>query len=129
MAEYLKDDSKSLPGNYFQSFIYSYRLANGDFDYGFFDDLPPADYYLAWFLFVFGSLFLIIVLLNLLIAIMGDTFGRVLGVIENMTIQEKVMLVFENENLFERKILFKESQYLVIITEKNQKVGQAETTD
>ena len=80
MANYVEGGG-SLPGDYFQSFIYSYRLANGDFDYGFFDDLPTADYYLAWFLFVFGSLFLIIVLLNLLIAIMGDTFGRVLGVI------------------------------------------------
>ena len=128
MAVYI-DEGGSLPGDYFQSFIYSYRLANGDFDYGFFADLPTADYYLAWFLFVFGSLFLIIVLLNLLIAIMGDTFGRVLGVIQNMTIQEKVMLVSENENLFERKQIFQQSQYLIIISEKSLEGGQAETTD
>ena len=39
------------------------------------------------------------------------------------------MLVSENENLFDRKTLFKGSQYLIIITEKSLKRGQAETTD
>lgn len=86
--------------------IYTYRLAMGDFQLDFFDDLGGADYFLSWFLFIFGSLFLVIVLLNLLIAIMGDTFSRVLESITNLTVREKVMLVAENEALFNRTILF-----------------------
>jgi len=37
------------------------------------------EFYLIWAIFIFGSLFLVIVLLNLLIAIMGETFARVSG--------------------------------------------------
>lgn len=88
------------------SFIYSYRLANGDFNLDFFDYLPLADKILAWVLFIGGTLFLVIVLLNLLIAIMGDTFSRVLEKITNLTIMEKVMLISENENLYDRKKIF-----------------------
>ena len=105
MPDYI-DGGETLPGDYFQSFIYSYTLANGDFEYGFFADFLKANYYLAWLLFIFGSLFLIIVLFNLLIAVMGETFGSVLGIIQNMTIKVKVMFVSENENLFERKQIF-----------------------
>lgn len=61
---------------------------------------------MAWILFVCGTLFLVIVLLNLLIAIMGDTFSRVLENITNLQVREKVMLVSENEALFKRAELF-----------------------
>jgi len=51
----------------------------------------------------------LLVLLNLLIAIMGDTFARVLDNITNITIREKVKLVRENDNLFDRKEIFKDA--------------------
>ena len=76
------------------------------------------DYYLIWFIFIFGTLFLVIVLLNLLIAIMGDTFSKVLEQIQNLIVREKVMLIAENEALFERSELFKNSQFLIILNEK-----------
>lgn len=87
--------------------IWTYRLAMGDFQIDFFDELgSQTDYVLAWILFVVGTLFLVIVLLNLLIAIMGDTFSRVLENITNLSVREKVMLVSENESLFNRATLF-----------------------
>jgi hypothetical protein len=61
---------------------------------------------LFWILFIIASLFVVIVLLNLLIAIMGDTFGRVNENITNLSIREKAMLVDENEHLFNRAKLF-----------------------
>ncbi len=74
--------------------LYGYRLALGDADVDFFEELDStADYIIAWVLFVCGTLFLVIVLLNLLIAIMGDTFSRVLENITNLQVREKVMLV------------------------------------
>lgn len=40
---------------------------------------------------------------------MGDTFGRVLENITNLTIREKVLLISENEALFKRSEIFKNS--------------------
>lgn len=68
-------------------------------------------------------------LLNLLIAIMGDTFSRVLENITNLSVREKVMLVSENESLFDRSTLFASAQYLIIIIEKNLDSVQADNWD
>eukprot|EP00347_Sterkiella_histriomuscorum_P008832 403343569 len=125
----LTQEADGTPGNVFMSIIYSYRLAQGDFQLDFFDQLNTVDYILAWFLFVTGSLFLVIVLLNLLIAIMGDTFSRVLENITNLSVREKVMLVSENESLFDRQSLFKSAQFLIIINEKNLDSVQADNWD
>lgn len=91
--------------------------------------MSGGDYILAWFLFVVGTLFIVIVLLNLLIAIMGDTFSRVLENITNLSVREKVMLVSENEALFKRSKLFHHAQFLIIIIEKNLDSVQAENWD
>ena len=115
----LTEEADGTPGNVFMSIIYTYRLAQGDFQLDFFNSLNSTDYFIAWFLFVIGSLFLVIVLLNLLIAIMGDTFSRVLENVTNLSVREKVMLVSENESLFDRNALFKSAQFLIIINEKN----------
>jgi hypothetical protein len=84
---------------------------------------------LAWVIFFLASLFVVIVILNLLIAIMGDTFGRVLENITNLNTREKVMMIAENEFVFNRKDLFKDCQCLVIIQEKNLEMMQGETWD
>ena len=115
--------------SYPMSIIYTYRLAQGDFDLDFIDNLVGVDYILGWLLFIMGSLFLVIVLLNLLIAIMGDTFSRVLESITNLTVREKVMLISENEALFERNLLFQSAQFLVVINEKNLDSVQSENWD
>jgi hypothetical protein len=86
--------------------MYSYKLALGDYDVSQYEDLRGMDYFLAWGLFIVGSLFLVILLLNLLIAIMGDTFSKVLESIVNLSIREKVMLISDNEILFNRKKMF-----------------------
>lgn len=90
--------------DFFKAFIYTYRLALGDFQLDDFDKFEESglivEYYLIWIIFIFGTLFLVIVLLNLLIAIMGDTFSKVLESIQNLIVREKVMLISENEPLF-----------------------------
>lgn len=60
---------------------------------------------------------------------MGDTFSRVLENITNLSVREKVMLVSENESLFDRNALFKSAQFLIIINEKNLDSVQAENWD
>jgi hypothetical protein len=64
----------------FSYFIYSYKLALGDFSTDKFEYHPNK--YLIWFIFIFGTLFLLIILLNLLISIMGEALSLVLANIE-----------------------------------------------
>jgi hypothetical protein len=109
--------------------MYTYLLALGDYSVDEFDDLRGVDYLLAWALFIVGSLFLVILLLNLLIAIMGDTFSKVLESITNLSIREKVMLMSDNEILFNRREIFKNTQYLIIVQEKNFDLTQSENWD
>jgi hypothetical protein len=122
-AECAKEaESNDFVGNNaIKSFIYTYRLTLGDFQLDEFSKFEERglvfEFYYLWFIFIFGSLFLVIVLLNLLIAIMGSTFEKVSNQLENLSIRERVLLVSENESLFDREKLFKKSQYLIIIKE------------
>ena len=69
------------------SLIYSYKLSLGDFDTENFAE--AGDRSLLWVLFVLGTLILQITLLNMLIAIMGDTFDEVMETKLERTTYEK----------------------------------------
>lgn len=53
-----------------------YLLMLGEFDV---ENFGTTNVFLVWVLFIFASMFLIVVMLNLLIAIISDTFERVQG--------------------------------------------------
>jgi hypothetical protein len=57
------------------SIIYSYRMSVGDFQLDGFD--KSEDYVLLWIMFLLCSMFSTILLLNMLVAIMGEAFNRV----------------------------------------------------
>lgn len=57
------------------SFMYSYRLSLGDFSLDSYD--KSRDLVLIYILFVLSSLFTAVILLNMLVAIMGESFNRV----------------------------------------------------
>jgi Ion transport protein len=120
-------DSDSNPQHLFVgtnpllAIIYIYQLVMGNFNLGNFpeyDGTSQFEFYFIWFLFVVSCLFLVIVLMNLLIAIMSNTFSNVLAGIENLSIREKVLLLSENESLFDSTKVFKSAQFLIIIKEK-----------
>ena len=112
------------------AFIYTYRLAMGDFSLDSLDSFEDNfEKYFMWIVFLISSLFLVIVLLNLLIAIMGMTFSDVQAKISNLQIREKVLLISENESLFNRNQVFAKSQYLIIIKEGKLESSQAETVE
>jgi len=58
-----------------KAFKYVYLQSLGELGYDAYDDSYAANIY--WMFFFASSIFLQIVLLNLLIAIMGDTFDRI----------------------------------------------------
>ena len=60
--------------SFIDSVFYSYRMALGDFDTTKFGSV---DVYIVWTVFLIATIFLQIVMLNLLIAIISDTFAKV----------------------------------------------------
>ena len=82
-----------------------------------------------WAVFMIASLFLVVVLLNLLITIMGCTFSDVSAQILNLRIREKILLITQNETLFNREKVFGNSQYLIIINEGKSQASSDETID
>jgi hypothetical protein len=52
-----------------------YVLAMGDFHFNGYG--KGYDIFIAWLFFILGTYLLLLVFMNVLIAIMGDTFGRV----------------------------------------------------
>lgn len=49
--------------------------------------------YTVWSLFIFGTFLIIIVFLNMLIAIMSDTFAEVQGIKDENTLKEQANLI------------------------------------
>ncbi|CDW77734.1 wd-40 repeat protein [Stylonychia lemnae] len=99
--------------SFWESFIFSYRMALGDFQL---DDFPKAtDIFLIYTLFVICSLFSAVILLNMLVAIMGDSFNRVNETSENQIVREHLQLIVENDFLFDRKKEFSNVKYLIEI--------------
>ena len=76
------------------SFIY--QLILGNFDTSNFN---PAQLGTTWLLFILASLFLIVVMLNLLISIISDTFSRVSSQSKQLMYVEFTQLILEHKNL------------------------------
>ena len=69
------------------AFTHNYRLMYGDFE----PDSSPAN----WILFMFSSLLMPLVMLNMLIAIMSDTYARVMGEIVPSDYRELNSMILE----------------------------------
>ena len=93
-------------------FIFSYRMILGDFQV---DGFGTKDEQILWILFLLNTIILTVVLLNLVIAIMGDTFDRVQKSQESTMLKELVSMILENEFLISRQRTFNNAKYIVII--------------
>ncbi|CAI2381450.1 unnamed protein product [Moneuplotes crassus] len=98
--------------NFIDAFIFSYKMGLGDF---ITDDFGTRDEEFLWIFFLLDTLIILIVLLNLVIAIMGDTFDRVQETQENSMLQELSNMIRENEFLFSRSRAFRKAKYIVVI--------------
>lgn len=80
------DDDKQFIDGFLESILYSYRITIGDFAL---DDYPsstnPA---FLWIIFILATLFSMIILLNMLVAIMGDSFNRVTECQDSQKVRE-----------------------------------------
>lgn len=78
------------------SMLWSYNLSLGAFDTA---ALGEKHYPLAAVLFLIASIFLIIIMLNFLVAVISDTFARVQEVSMNTMYQNLAELIIENEDI------------------------------
>ena len=97
------------------SLIYTYKLGLGEFD----TDMYQSDKnnsVLLWTFFLSATLIVQITILNMLIAIMGDTFDRVMETKLESALKEKIDILADFRIILKLlKIDFK-SQYVLIIT-------------
>ena len=112
-----RNDAEMWTGdNWWRAFLYSYNAALGEFNTDPFDTSDDRHYlYSLWFL---DTMITLIIFLNLLIAIMGDTFDRVQQTSENNMLKELAQIMVENELLINRKRTFGDAKYIIIIQEE-----------
>jgi hypothetical protein len=97
--------------------IYTYRMILGDFDTSAFGEVAPGFVVL---LFILCTIFNMIVMLNLLIAIISDSYARVNNISQQATYQERCILISENQYLIpdERKKNYAvKGKYLMVVTD------------
>jgi hypothetical protein len=88
--------------------------ALGDFDSGLYSEGP--DKYAAMTMFLLALFIIAVVFMNMLIAIMGETFAQVLeGAVES-GIREQVVLISDHAWLLNLKKIFKGKKYIIIVT-------------
>jgi len=108
-----KDSETQFISSIGGAFIYSYLLSLGEFNLDSFD--KSEDVWLIWLLFVICSMFTTIVLLNMLVAIMGESFSRVNEQSENQRVREHLQLIVENDFLIDRSKFFGDVKFLIEI--------------
>jgi len=113
------EEENIIGKNFIDALIYSYKMGLGDFDT---DNFGTRDEEVLWIFFILNSIIVLIVLLNLLIAIMGDTFDKVQETQVSSIFKERASMILENEFIFSRIKVFKKAKY--ILTIKLEKIGK-----
>jgi hypothetical protein len=101
--------------DFLDSIIYTYRMILGDFGVDFGTTAPG----LALFIFILCTVFNMIVMLNLLIAIISDSYARVTNMSNQTTYQERSIMICENQYLIPDDVkanYAEKGQYLIVVT-------------
>lgn len=116
-----RNAEEEFAGNEFwRANVFTWEQVLGEFNTDGFEFRDKTVIYLIWFTMTVMTL---LVLLNLLIAIMGDTFARVQETSENNMWKEITGLMVENEVLINRMSAFKKAKYIIVIEEE--KAGES----
>eukprot|EP00347_Sterkiella_histriomuscorum_P013502 403364473 len=110
-----KDEELQFIPNFFHGIVYGYRMILGDFDTTAFGDVAVPLAYVFWFLCTILDM---IVMLNLLIAIISDTYARVASNSEQAAYQEMTKLIDENQYLIPYHVKRRyapQNQYLIVL--------------
>lgn len=111
------DESFPFTTDFVDSLIFTYRMILGDFDTSAFGDVSTA---MVMILFLLCTIFNMIVMLNLLIAIISDSYARVTANSELTTFQERAAMIGENNYLVPDQVMESYAQkdkFLLTITD------------
>jgi len=109
--------------NFVLAVIYSYWQALGQWETGGFKQ--PNEIFIS-ILWLLNTIISLIILLNLVIALMGDTFDKVNESASKVEIQEKAVMICKNEFCFSWWIFFWWARYILVISPETASSGAGE---
>lgn len=95
------------------SLISMYLTGLGEFDTGGYTYEGSPNIYMAWFFFLLATFLVAVVFMNMLIAIMGNTFGEVLVIQDQSALFEQINMMSDFVWLIDLNELFKGQRYIV----------------
>jgi len=109
------EDKQFAGEGYIDSVLYTYLIVLGEFNTDEFGDVAPS---LVWILFLLCTIFNMIVMLNLLIAIISESFSIINSNAESAALQEMSRMIAENHYLIpeaEKKAFDKAHKGLLLV--------------
>lgn len=91
-----------MNGSLVEANAFTYQILLGQFDPS---EFGPINLGLTWFFFILASLFLIVVMLNLLISIISATFSEVQSQAKERMYSEFAQLIVENYHLLSQETI------------------------
>jgi len=108
---YVPDYTLPKPLNALMS---TYMMSLGEFDYGGYGIGP--DIYIVWIFFVLGTFLMLVVFMNMLIAIMSDTFSTVLAIKDENALKEQANLIDDFIWLVDLTKEFHGKKHIIVLT-------------
>lgn len=96
------------------SFIAVYLMCLGEFDTDGYSQGPNQ--YAAWVAFVLATFIVLVVFMNIIIAIMTESFNKVEQTKEQLQLEEQLQLVKDYIWLLDLKKTFKSKKYIIRLT-------------
>ena len=123
------DDNAAYIYSFTDSLIFAYRMSLGDFDTG---KLGQVYYQIAIIFFVLATVFLTVVMLNLLVAVISDTYARVDQQSVSQMYKTMADLAVENEYLVPNNSLEEHDKqgdylYVAILDKTDDEANAVET--
>ena len=107
------DSPRFTTNNFFLAIAWTWRNGVGDF--------RPEDFsanrflHLCEVIWLLCTFFVMILFMNLLIAVLSDSFKNIQETLENNLLKEMAIMMSENEILINRKKVFKDMKYLIVV--------------
>mmetsp|Transcript_33876 Transcript_33876/g.24928 ORF Transcript_33876/g.24928 Transcript_33876/m.24928 type:complete len:111 (+) Transcript_33876:4509-4841(+) len=105
--------------------LYVYRMSLGDMSVGYEGEMGFVAPWLVWILFLMSTLFIMIILLNLLIAIISEAFARIYSVSDKASYKEKAIIIAENSYLIpdrKKKAFCEENKYMLLAVDAEEEL-------
>lgn len=114
-----EDEGRFTDDHFLKAVTYTWQQSLGEFDTESYEELNrEALAYVLWF----GNTFMVMVLfLNLLIAVLSDSFDKIQETLKNNLYKEFARMMVDNEMFLNRKSTFKGVKYLILVEKKDQK--------